>query len=176
MVDDFDEWYGELRPTVLAALGAWCGDPEMAADAVDEAFVRAFERWERVRTLDAPAGWVWSTATNVVRRRTRRDGLERRSLRRHAAGRAHAFAGPTGDDVDLRRALLQLTERQRTAVVLRHVADLPQREVAAWMGIEPATVAATVHQARARLAALLALADEPAAPEPAPVPAEEAAP
>jgi RNA polymerase sigma-70 factor, ECF subfamily len=164
MVDDFDEWYGGLRPTVLAALGAWCGDPGIAADAVDEAFVRALERWERVRVLDAPAGWVWSTATNVVRRRARRAGLERRSLRRHAAGRADALAGPTGDDVDLRRALLQLTERQRTAVVLRHVVDLPQREVAAWMGVEPGTVAATVHQARARLAALLALIDEPVAP------------
>ena len=61
-------------------------------------------------------------------------------------------AGPCGDDVDLRRALLTLTERQRTAVVLFYIADLPTKEIGDVMEIAPGTVAATLHQARQRLA------------------------
>ncbi len=96
MVDDFDGWYAELRPTMGRALSAWCGDAELAADALDEAFVRAIERWDRVGDMDAPAGWVWRTATNVVRRRMRRVDLEQRALRRHSANGVDPSPGPEG--------------------------------------------------------------------------------
>lgn len=152
MQGDFDEWYQEVRPPMAAALAAWCGDASLAADSIDEAFVRAVERWDRVRAMPSPAGWVWRTATNVVRRRERRRSLERAVLRRHAASEPTASTGPDGSDVDLRRALALLTERQRTAVVLHHVADLPYAEVAEAMGIAEGTVGATLHQARQALA------------------------
>jgi RNA polymerase sigma-70 factor (ECF subfamily) len=159
MVDDFDAWYAETRPTMASALAAWCGDPALAADALDEAFVRAIERWGRVRSMDEPAGWVWRTATNVARRRMRRHGLEGRALRRHSAGRAAATRELSGDDVDLRRALLTLTERQRTAIVLHYIADLPVSDVADLMGVATGTVSATLHQARTLLAARLETVD-----------------
>lgn len=44
-----------------------------------------------------------------------------------------------------------LPARERTAVALRHVADLPTASVAAVMGVAPGTVAATLHAARAKL-------------------------
>ena len=177
MVDDFDAWYRELRPRLATALAAWCGDANVAADAVDEAFVRACERWERVRRLDAPAGWVWRTATNVARRTMRRHRIEARSLHRHAAGRATEVGGPGPEDLDLVDALRRLTERQRTVVVLHHVADLTHAEVGAALGIATGTVAATLHQAKARLAAHLTERIAPlTAPEPTPDPAPEPAP
>jgi hypothetical protein len=118
MVDDFDAWYAEARASLAPALAAWCGDAALAVDAIDEAFVRAIERWDRVRALSAPHGWVWQTAMNVVRRRQRRRRMEERLVRRRSAGQDLAVAGPTGVDVDLDRALRCLSERQRTAVVL----------------------------------------------------------
>lgn len=152
MVDDFDAWYADLRPTMAPALAAWCGDPSIAADALDEAFTRAYERWDRVRACSSPSGWVWRTATNVVRRRHRRLVVERRVLRREASTYRPPTEPSEGDDIDLRRALLTLTERQRTVVVLHHIADLSHRDVADALGIATGTVAATLHQARARLA------------------------
>ncbi|MEZ5138615.1 MAG: sigma-70 family RNA polymerase sigma factor [Acidimicrobiales bacterium] len=165
MVDDFDAWYAELRPTMLPALAAWCGDRGVADDALDEAFARAYERWERVRASPSPAGWVWRTAINLVRRHHRRRTVEQRLLRRTFP--APAAADTSDDDLDLRAALLQLTERQRTAVVLHHLVGWPHAEVAMAMGIATGTVAATLHHARARLAAELrpSLAD----PDPSPV-------
>ncbi len=171
MVDDFDAWYAELRPTMAPALAAWCGDASVAADALDEAFTRAYERWDRVRRSGSPAGWVWRTATNVVRRRYRRRSMEHDLLERSGN---HVPSGPGDsieDDLDLRAALLRLTDRQRTAIVLHHIADLPHAEVADAMGVATGTVAATLHQARARLAAELGVPDvDPLAPSPAAVP------
>lgn len=152
IVDDFDAWYRDARASLDPALTAWCGDAGLAADALDEAFVRAVERWDRVRFMTSPSGWVWQTATNVVRSRARRRQVEQRLLLRRAVGQRVEVAGPGGDDVDLRRALLTLTERQRTAVVLFYIADLPTKEIAEAMGIAVGTVASTLHHARARLA------------------------
>jgi len=103
MVDDFDEWYSSVRAEMAPALAAWCGDSALAADALDEAFTRAFERWNRVRRLDSPAGWVWRTSTNVVKRRSRRAAQEGRLLARHVANRPRIDVG-IDDDLDLRRA------------------------------------------------------------------------
>ncbi|WP_421118153.1 RNA polymerase sigma factor [Aquihabitans daechungensis] len=158
MVDDFDAWYTELRPAMAPALAAWCGDASVAADALDEAFTRAFERWDRVQRNGSPEGWVWRTATNVVRRRYRRRSMEQALIERSDAPRS-APGDSIEDDLDLRAALLRLTDRQRTALVLHHIADLPHRAVADAMGVATGTVAATLHQARARLAAELTTDD-----------------
>ena len=147
------------------ALTAWCGDAALAADALDEAFVRAVERWDRVSGMDA-RGLGLAHGDNVVRRRMRRVDLEQRALRRHRTDGVHSSPGPDADDVDLLRALRRLSERQRTAVVLHYVADVSQADVAALMGITAGTVAATLHQARARLAELFGESED--APIPAP--------
>jgi RNA polymerase sigma-70 factor (ECF subfamily) len=173
MVEDFDAWYGELRPTMLPALAAWCGDDGVADEALDEAFVRAYERWDLVRSSASPAGWVWRTATNIVRRHYRRRAIEQRLLRRTA--RSDAIDAGV-DDVDLRAALLRLTERQRTAVVLHHLVGWSHAEVGAALGIATGTVAATLHQARARLEADLRPAEPGSNPAPRTRPSIDGAP
>jgi RNA polymerase sigma-70 factor (ECF subfamily) len=164
---DFDQWYTAVRPGMVAALSGWCGDAGLAADAIDEAFVRAVERWQKVSVLTSPEGWVWRTATNVARRRMRRQRMEQNLLRRRTDHRMQDVdVGPR--DVDLVRALLQLTERQRAMVVLHHIADRPVAEIATMFGVTPGTVTATLHQARTNLARHL---DPDARPEPLPSPA-----
>jgi RNA polymerase sigma factor (sigma-70 family) len=51
----------------------------------------------------------------------------------------------------LRDAIARLPERQRVAIVLRYLADLPLVDVAAAMGCAVGTVKSTLHAARARL-------------------------
>jgi RNA polymerase sigma-70 factor (ECF subfamily) len=160
---DFDEWYAAVRPRMIAALSGWCGDAGIASEAIDEAFVRAVEHWTKVSTSPSPEGWVWRTATNVVRRRMRRQQMEQRLLRRNTQHREHD--GPAPRDEDLIEALQELTERQRTVVVLHYIADKPIAEIATMLHIASGTVTATLHQARTRLAERLAPAHEPD-PEP----------
>jgi RNA polymerase sigma factor (sigma-70 family) len=141
----FDEFYSSEHPRVLAAMTLVAGSLDPAREATDEAFARALDRWDRVRDMAAAGGWVYRVALNVLRRRMRRAALERRLLARQPEAVMPAAA------VEIWDLVRDLPERQRTAVVLRYVADLPEREVAAAMGIARGTVSATLVAARTRL-------------------------
>lgn len=152
---DFESWYLREHPRVVSAVAAITGRPSVAGEAADEAFTRACERWDRVRAMASPGGWVHRTALNVARRRLRRSAHERRLLRR-VAPRSEPEAPPPAWSAEVWDALRSLPPREREAVVLRHVGDLPVAEVARVMGVASGTVASTLASARTRLSQLLA--------------------
>lgn len=158
-VEEFDAWYLREHPRVVSTVAAVTGRPGVAAEAADEAFTRACERWARVRAMASPGGWVTAVALNDARRRLRRSGHERRLLV-WVAATAPAEAAPPAWSPEVWEALAGLPPREREAVALRYVADLPVAEVASIMGIAPGTAASTLHSARARLARVLATDDD----------------
>jgi RNA polymerase sigma-70 factor (ECF subfamily) len=167
---DFDEWYRATHPRLVSAMTFITADVSVATEVVDEAFVRAYERWSRVGAMDAPAGWTYRTALNAFRRRQRRASLEERLLRRHA-GSTRTDVGPPPDwSPETWDAVGRLPERQRTAIALRYVAGLTTSEIAEVMGVAEGTVGSTLHAARGALASFLGSDDgssEPGDPTPA---------
>ncbi len=152
MIDEgFVSWYEREHERVFAALCALSGDADAAADATDEAFARAFAHWQRVSAMASPGGWTYRVALNALRTSLRR---QRRSRDVEARAARLATSAPE-TDVELWMLVRALPERQRMAVVLRYVADLSEADIATAMRIRRGTVAATLHQARARLAAAL---------------------
>lgn len=151
---DFEGWYLREHPRVVSALAAITGRPSVAAEAADEAFVRACERWDHVRAMESPGGWVYQTALNDARRRLRRAGHERRLLGRLAHDPAQGPWDPAPEhwSPELWEALRSLPLREREAIALRYVADLSVAEVAEVMGISSGTAAWTLHSAHHRLA------------------------
>lgn len=160
---DFDSWYQEQHPLVLAALTVASGRPDVAADATDEAFVRAYERWDRVRRMESPGGWLYRVALNDLRRRCRRQTIERELLRRQPPPPPEPPPAPAPH---VWEAVRSLPDRQRTAVALRYILDLPEGEVARVMGVTRGSASASLTAARRRLESLLAEADAPV-PSPA---------
>ena len=158
---DFDAWYQEQHPLVLAALTVASGRPDVASDATDEAFVRAYERWERVRRMDSPGGWLYKVALNDLRRRCRRQAIERELLRRQAPPPAEA---PVPSATHVWDAVRTLPTRQRTAVALRYILDLSEGEVARVMGVTRGSASASLTTARRTLEPLLAEAEPAAGP------------
>jgi RNA polymerase sigma-70 factor (ECF subfamily) len=150
--DDFAAWYAATFPRVRAAVTLAVGDPWLGEEATAEAYARALSRWRHVRDLRRPDAWVYTVALNHVRSRFRRQRLEARYLARQRAGYEPP---PPEPETALWAAVAQLAPRARTAVALRYVADLPEAEVAAAMGISRGTVAATLNKARTRLAELM---------------------
>jgi DNA-directed RNA polymerase specialized sigma24 family protein len=140
---------------MLGLLTVVAGDAEVARDATAEAFTRALERWDRVAAMVSPSAWTYRVGVNVVRRRARRAAFERHLP---PSGDPLLPTTPPAVDVDLWDAVRALPLRQRTAVALRYVCDLPHDEIAEVMGVAVGTVSATLTAARRRLAALL---DEP---------------
>lgn len=151
-VDGFEAWYLREHPKVVAALTWVAGNPDVATEATDEAFARAYADWRKVKKMASPGGWVYRVALNVLRRRMRRAALERRSVRPPAAVAQVV-------DREIWTVVQQLPERQRVAVVLRYLLDLPEKEVAIAMGISRGTVASALAAARQRLAAWLTTED-----------------
>jgi RNA polymerase sigma-70 factor (ECF subfamily) len=150
---DFSTWYAREREGVVRSLLVIGGDPEVARDAVAEAFSRAYERWHRVAAMDSPTGWVYRVALNEIRRRERRRRIEARLLRRRADPRP--AAPPPDVDPELWDAVAALPRREREVVVLRYVADLREREVAEALGISEGAASAALVAARRRLARTL---------------------
>ncbi|HSJ21079.1 MAG TPA: sigma-70 family RNA polymerase sigma factor [Nocardioidaceae bacterium] len=136
------------------------GDAEAARDAVAEAFSRAYERWPRVGSMDSPSGWVYRVALNDLRRRMRRRALESRLLLRE---RLHPIP-PPDIDPELWDAVGALPRRQREAIVLRHVGDLTERDVASVLRISEGAASAALVAARRRLAEQLTDRKEASAP------------
>ena len=68
--DDFDAFFLARYDSLTRSLAAAFGDREVAAEAVQEAFVRAYTRWRRVRRLDNPTAWVRRVAINLFTRPT----------------------------------------------------------------------------------------------------------
>jgi DNA-directed RNA polymerase specialized sigma24 family protein len=148
----FEEWYVANHGRVVAGLLLVSGDVDVTREAVDEAFARAYAHWGRVGRMESPAGWTFRVALNVLRRSRRRASRERKVWTDLAPrGVVPAPAGEAWDVVK------DLPVRQRTAVVLRYVADLTQVEIGEVMGITRSAVASLLTDAHDRLADLIPL-------------------
>jgi RNA polymerase sigma-70 factor (ECF subfamily) len=153
-VDDegFDAFYEREHPRLRRSLWALTQDLEVATEATDEAFARAVGSWSAVRNMDYPAAWVHRVGINLVNRRRRRHRHEQTALRRAEL----PPAGLTDDHREVWDAVAALPARQRVAIVLRYLADLPEPAIALAMGVSRGTVASTLSDARHRLGHLLA--------------------
>jgi len=143
----FEAFYDDSYPSVCRALGLAFRDPQVAEEAAQEAFTRAYVYWRRVGRMDRPAGWVYVVAVRHAARARRRADRVAADTKPPAVD----FAGSVVEREALRVAIERLPERQRLAIVLRYLADLPLVDVAAAMGCAVGTVKSTVHTALARL-------------------------
>ena len=143
----FEAFFAEAYASVFRGLAVAFRDPLLAEEAAQEAFTRAYTRWERVGSMERPAGWTYVVAVRVARRR-RRDLLGDAA----APGR-RAATSPTRSSTAsrCRPRSRSCRPRQRVALVLRHYADLPLDEIADAMGCAVGTVKSTLHAAHTRL-------------------------
>jgi RNA polymerase sigma factor (sigma-70 family) len=148
----FADFFEEHRDRLFRAAWLVCRDRHEAEEIAQDAFLRVWQRWITVRTLEDPAAYLFRTALNVTRNR-----------RRHAALAVRRFAhlAPPHDDVaavdavDARdavvRALGTLTARQRAAIVLTDLLDMTSEDAARALGVRPPTVRVLAARARAAL-------------------------
>lgn len=153
---DFDAFFVERYGPLARSLGLAFGDREAAADAVQEAFLRAYTRWWRVKRLDDPAGWVRRVAINLLVDQTRRAAPRERALAKMAALTPTVAAAPSfGEDSGVIDRLAALPTQQRIAVCLFYLDDLSVAEVATAMGISAGAVKYHLNQGRNALRTVL---------------------
>lgn len=150
-----------LTPRVLGYAARLLGDPSEAEDVTQEAMLRLWKIAPDWRQGEAQVStWLYRVVTNLCTDRLRKRG---RSAPLDAAGEP-ADTSPAADarmtEVQrsdaLQAALAELPERQRQAVVLRHLEGLSNPEIAGIMDIGIEAVESLTARAKRALAALLA--------------------
>jgi RNA polymerase sigma-70 factor, ECF subfamily len=149
----FDDLFLAHYERLVRSLTLICGDREVAADCVADAFERAFVRWRRVGRLEDPVGWVRRVAINRARDVHRRHRRRDRAVERLAGRRAGPDTAPEPTDAGLLAAVSDLPTQQRTVVALHYLEDLSVADVADAMDLSEGAVKYHLHQARARLRA-----------------------
>ncbi len=151
---EFDAFYAATAPSLVRHVHALTGDLAEAQDCVQEAYVRAWQRWDTVGGYDIPLAWVRKVACRLAINRFRRTVAGSRLVRRHGPPPTVPDLSP--DHVALVSALQQLPDAQRLAIVLHHIADLSVEDVARETDSPAGTVKARLSRGRSALAALLA--------------------
>jgi RNA polymerase sigma-70 factor (sigma-E family) len=132
------------------------GDRAAAEDVVQDAFFGLYRRWDRLADPRGALPYVRSSVLNGCRTALRRRALGHRlTAYQPPAGSAEAAVLSREERDEVMRAVRQLPDRQREALVLRFYLDLPDLEIARVMGIRPGTVRSAMHRALKALGHLL---------------------
>jgi RNA polymerase sigma-70 factor (ECF subfamily) len=146
-------------------------DPDLAADAVQEAFASALEKAEGFREESRPGTWlhriVFNKAIDLLRRRRRYEPLPEEDSDELTADDDRLAHGGSWtrppDDVllgveakaALERALEDLTPLQRAVFELKETEGRPTAEVSDILDLTPGAVRVHLHRARLKLRARL---------------------
>ncbi len=142
--------YRQEGDRMWRAVLAFAGDPEVASDAVAEAFAQALRRGPEIRE---PERWLWRAVFRIAAGELN----ERRRTSPLDVDLAYEMEEPA---LELIAALSRLPEKQRAAVVLHHAAGYPTKEIAKIIGSTPAAVRVHLMRARGRLRELLKESDD----------------
>ena len=146
---DFEDLVHAEHAGLYGALCLIIRDRGEAEDVMQEAFLKVWERWDRVQGMDNPAGYLYRTALNLHRKRRRRASVAIRRAVGLGTSRDSLADVETRDAVV--RALGALTPRQRESVVLVDLLEYTSEEAAELMGIAAATVRVLASQGRAAI-------------------------
>ncbi len=150
--------FGQLvrhhREGVVNVVYRLCGDADLAEEAAQEAFIRAWTNLPRYQPRSAFRNWLYRIASNVAIDALRR---EKETVELEAVPLVHPDSGPEalfereerGERV--RQAVLDLPPASRAVIVLREYEGLSYKEIADTLGIPMGTVMSRLNYARGLL-------------------------
>jgi RNA polymerase sigma-70 factor (ECF subfamily) len=155
--DLYEQYAGRIHTLAYYTLGSRTA----AEDAVQTIFLKAFRSLARFRGEAATGTWLWRIAVNhcndELRRRKRTEEVPIDAI----LGAADESASPEQQhaikqvDQIVARALLELSPKLRTVVVLRYIEELPYEEIAVALGCSIGTVSSRLARALAKLERVL---------------------
>jgi RNA polymerase sigma-70 factor (ECF subfamily) len=148
----FEVFFEAERTRLLGALIVMTNNRAEAEELLQDAFLKVWERWERVAAMDEPAGFLYRTAMNLYRKRLRRASVAMRKTAKMLPGQDELAAVETRDEAV--RLLERLTPRERAAIVVTAYLGYSSEEAGRLLGIRSNTVRVLTGRARAALRAI----------------------
>ena len=160
--DAFGELVRRHRDRLWAVALRTLGDPEDAADALQDGLINAFRRAKSYRGDAAVTTWLHRIVVNACIDLVRRAAARPTTALPDDSDRSLTFAGAGPDPsdavstrLDVESALATLPDEQRAALVLVDMEGIPVAEVAELLGCAVGTVKSRCARARAKLLPLL---------------------
>lgn len=167
----FEAFFREHERRIFGYLVRLTGDEQTAHDLTQETFLRAWLHFARIARYEAPAAWLFRVATNLAVSHRRRRGSPVGSAQLFGDDSGPVRSDPTRHYVErdaIQQTLMELSENQRAALVLREVYGLSCEEIARALGISRDAAKVTLFRARERFRARYGKAEEGAAEGEAP--------
>ena len=133
----------------------YMGERQLAEDAFQETFVRAWRHLSAFRGESSAKTWLSHIAVNVCRDMLRTPWLRMRRSARSVEEMEHLPAPDAAPRHELMDAIRALPDKYREVIVLVYAQDMKLREAAAQLRLPVPTVSTRLRRARARLAQLL---------------------
>ena len=145
----FEDFFLTERGRLLEALVVITANRAEAEELVQDAFLRVWERWDRVASMESPVGFLYRVSMNLYRSRLRRTAVAiRRAVR--FGDDPDELARVEARDIAV-RLLGRLTPRERAALVVTAYLGYSSEEAGELLGIKAATVRVLTGRARAAL-------------------------
>ncbi len=145
-IKEIESLYRSRFPHFVQVATAIVGEPDLALEAVQDAFAGVVRSRRTFRGEGSMEAWIWRAVVNA-------------SYKARRVPEAAAAGTPPGrengyervDESGLWPHIALLPDRQRVALFLRYYADLDYRSIAEALGIEVGTVSATLSAAHTSL-------------------------
>lgn len=147
----FSDLIYKHRAGVVNVVYRMCGDSQVAEDAAQEAFIRAWQKLDRYQPKSAFRNWLYRIATNAALDILRKDRHEADLDKVDVVSRR---TGPEGSvEISqradrIRQAVLSLPPASRAVLVLREYEALSYREISETLSIPTGTVMSRLNYAR----------------------------
>jgi RNA polymerase sigma-70 factor (ECF subfamily) len=142
----FDAFVEDEQERLYRAMYFVTGSREDAEDLSQEAFLKLWERWDRIDGIDDPTAYLFRVALNGFRMRRRRAAVALRRLAPIPEARDEFVEVEMRADV--RALLLGLSPRQRAALLLVDLLGYPSEQAARLLRVRPSTVRNLASQGR----------------------------
>lgn len=138
--DEFTDFVVEHGPRLLRTACLLTGDGHLGEDLMQTSLAKVYGSWARVSAADHPAAYVRRLMVDAQLSWLRRLTNTERVVETFPDRGTEDFSAAHAETDRMRTALLSLSPRVRTAVVLRFVDDLSQAETARLLGCSRSTV------------------------------------
>ncbi|MFK7769176.1 MAG: RNA polymerase sigma factor [Mariniblastus sp.] len=160
-IEELLQQHGEMLARLIGRLLAWHTDSD---DVLQEVLLTVWKRAGSYRGSGSLEGWLKTIAINRCKNHFRKLTVLQRQLERFAiliGGQANlneqskTYSKSEDTQSQLSLALRKLTAKDRTAIVLFYLEEMPGNEVAEALGLKLDTFHVRLHRARKKLRHLL---------------------
>jgi len=153
---EFEGFFREYQNSVQKLIAGYVGNRETAEDLAVEAFIRVFNRWNRIRKMENPAGYLMRTGINLAKTYLRDRGkLRTVDITENPASKP--LETPDNiffrneDNRTVERQLLRLKEKERNIVIMKDISGHTLKEISDVLDVKLPTVKSLYRRAKLKL-------------------------